>query len=405
MLTKPSTDKLPERSALADEGESALDAFHHRLRRLLRLKRGPDHIQPRDHRQKRQPVQEKTYARAERGHRDAGDQRTHHSRQVELNRIQRYRVGNVFALHQSRNQRLVGRSAERHGRARHEHQDHHVPDLHHLEIHQQRQDEGAGHLDVLRSQQNPAAIDAVGDHAADERKQHDRQISEESEQTQEERGSRTGHFQHQPGLSHALHPRSGGRRERARPHQAEVAVAECLEGALEEFGPAGSLRRRFRCRLRGRCFFHFHYPVPRINDSCASAIASERGYHLQHDSKNEIPESGRCNREKNSDADHQVRQSRIQLIFSGENRRGDHGRHRGLKNACLSDDSFELKCQSRAQHKTRRDQQLVSESERERRQLASPFRKSNLQPDREERKRHKRGRELCQQGIERRQSQ
>jgi hypothetical protein len=65
-----------------------------------------------------------------------------------------------------------------------------VPDLHHFKRDQHGQQERAGHLHVLRSQQHAAAVDAVGDHAADQRKQQNGDLSQEAVEAQHEGRSR-----------------------------------------------------------------------------------------------------------------------------------------------------------------------------------------------------------------------
>ena len=93
-------------------------------------------------------------------------------------------------------------------------------------------DEGGGHLDVLRAEQQPAAIVAIGDDAADEREQQDRQLPEEIVEPEEER--RLGEVEDEPALRDLLHPRADRRGEGAEPEDAEIAVSEGGERALQE---------------------------------------------------------------------------------------------------------------------------------------------------------------------------
>ena len=87
-------------------------------------------------------------------------------------------------------QRLIRRAAERLREAGDERQHQDVPDL----------DDAADtsssasvarrrHLDVLRRQQRPPAIVAIGEHAADEREQDDRQLLQERVEAEVERPS------------------------------------------------------------------------------------------------------------------------------------------------------------------------------------------------------------------------
>ena len=75
--------------------------------------------------------------------------------------------------------------------------------------------EGRRHLHVLRPEQQLPAIVAVGDDAADEREEQDRQLAEEVVEPEVERRFRQ--LEDQPALRDLLHPRADGRREGAEP--------------------------------------------------------------------------------------------------------------------------------------------------------------------------------------------
>ena len=81
-----------------------------------------------------------------------------------------------------------------------------------------------GHLDVLRAEQQPAPIVAIGDHAADQREQQDRQLAQEIIEPEEERG--LGEVEDEPALRDLLHPGADGRGEGPEPQDAEIAVAK-----------------------------------------------------------------------------------------------------------------------------------------------------------------------------------
>src|SRR5579864_2530277 len=102
------------------------------------------------------------------------------------------------------------------------------------EIKQHGQDAGRSDLGVLRDEQHLAAVAAVGDDAADQRKQNDRRLSEEGVEAQIERVLRES--VNQPGLGHRLHPTADARSAGAQPEQAEIAIGEGLEDAIAKRG-------------------------------------------------------------------------------------------------------------------------------------------------------------------------
>jgi hypothetical protein len=137
----------------------------------------PQHRQGLNDDQKRERVEEETrvhrlrFAVApfpEGGQRHAEGERTEHARDVELNRIERDGVRQIFLVDERWNQRLVRRSAERLGAAGDERQRQHVPDLDDAQKHQQREGGRGRHLHDLRHQQRAATVVAIGEHAADQ---------------------------------------------------------------------------------------------------------------------------------------------------------------------------------------------------------------------------------------------
>ena len=110
-----------------------------------------------------------------------------------------------------------------------------------------REDEQGGererrrHLDVLRSEQQLPAIVPIGDDAADEREEQDRQLAEEVVEPQVERGLRQ--LEDEPALRHLLHPRADGGGEGAEPEHPEIAIGECREGPVQKGGAKGRRRR------------------------------------------------------------------------------------------------------------------------------------------------------------------
>ena len=86
-----------------------------------------------------------------------------------------------------------------------------------------RQRERRKRLHELRPGQQPPAIVPIGDDAADQHEQQDRQLAQEAVEPQIE--VRVGEIEDEPALRVALHPRADGGGERGEPQNAVVAMA------------------------------------------------------------------------------------------------------------------------------------------------------------------------------------
>ena len=148
--------------------------------------------------------------------------------------------GQILLLHERRNERLVRRAAEGLAEPRDEREQQDRGDVHLAEVHQRRQRERRCHLYELRSDQHAAAVVAIGDDAADEREQEDRELPEEVVEAQVERG--IGQLEDEPRLGHLLHPVPDRRGESPEPQDAEIAVVERGEGPADD-GVQGFGRR------------------------------------------------------------------------------------------------------------------------------------------------------------------
>ena len=115
--------------------------------------------------------------------------------------------------------------------------------VHVLGEHEQREREGGGHLHVLRSEQQLPAIVPIGDDAADEREEQDRQLAEEVVEPEVE-ASDLRELEDEPALRDLLHPGADRRGERPEPEHREIAVGERGERALQESRAKGGRRRR-----------------------------------------------------------------------------------------------------------------------------------------------------------------
>ena len=228
---------------MPDVGQPALHLGAHggggRVRDVLHVQRD-ERV---DDDQKRQRVHQETEIHrlwlvvappGEHGDRGAEQQRPEHARDVELDRVERDRVRQVFLVDERGNERLVRRAAECLREARDEGQDQDVPDLDHAEEHQQGQRAGGAHLDVLRGQERPAAITPVGEHTADEREEHDRQLLQERVEAEEKRG--VCQREDEPVLRNDLHPGPDARGAGPEPLDAEIAVGEGRQHPPQRLG-------------------------------------------------------------------------------------------------------------------------------------------------------------------------
>src|SRR5579863_7425912 len=93
--------------------------------------------------------------------------------------------------------------------------------------HQDREQRRAPHLHVLRDEQNLPALDAVGDHAADQREQENGNAAEKLVESEQKR--RMAQTIDEPALRHDLHPSANAGRAGAEPHEPEVSILKSLE--------------------------------------------------------------------------------------------------------------------------------------------------------------------------------
>ena len=160
-------------------------------------------------------------------------ERAKHARDVELDRVERDGVGQILLVDERRDERLIRGAAERLGETGRERQDEDVPDLHDAEEHEEGQRGRRHHLDVLRRHQRLSSIAAVGQHAADEHEEHERQALEESVEAEEK--GRSGQRLNHPVLRRHLRPRADARCAGAKPLDAKIAVSEGGERPTKRF--------------------------------------------------------------------------------------------------------------------------------------------------------------------------
>ncbi len=108
------------------------------------------------------------------GHGQAAQRGAEHARHVELRRVQRNRVGQVFARNQLRHQRLIAGRVQRHGHAGQQRQPRDFLRVNQFGRSQASHDERRDHHQRLRGHQQFAVIHVVGDYAPDQREKQDR---------------------------------------------------------------------------------------------------------------------------------------------------------------------------------------------------------------------------------------
>jgi hypothetical protein len=126
-----------------------------------------------------------------------------------------------------------------------------VPHLDDVEEHQHGQHAGRRHLQVLRRHEGAPPVVAIGEDAADQREQDDRQLLQERVEAQEER--RIRQRDDQPVLRHDLHPRADARGAAPNHCTRKVAIGERGEHPPHRAGPDRRRGRRHGFRGRSGC--------------------------------------------------------------------------------------------------------------------------------------------------------
>src|ERR1700726_4738228 len=95
---------------------------------------------------------------------------------------------------------------------------------------QHRQYKSAEHLNVLRIEQQPLPVQAVGKDTTDKRKEHDGQLPEEEIQAKVKRI--LGEIVDEPALCELLHKCANCGNTRSQPHDPKITVSKCSEDAI-----------------------------------------------------------------------------------------------------------------------------------------------------------------------------
>src|SRR6266700_2895341 len=95
---------------------------------------------------------------------------------------------------------------------------------------QHSQYKSAEHLNVLRIEQQPLPVQAVGKYTADKRKEHDWQLPQEEIQAKVKRI--LGEIVDKPALCELLHKCTNGGNTRPQPHDPEITVSKRSEYSI-----------------------------------------------------------------------------------------------------------------------------------------------------------------------------
>ncbi len=167
-----------------------------------------------------------------RGNHEPAERRARDRGGLDRDRVQTDRVGQHVARHEGRQERLSRGQVERPGgrTARGQHVDR--PHRREPAQRQHGQDGGEDRHQRLRDHHQPAAVERVGRHAADQRKEENRADAHEPDQPECERAAIVGNEQrHVPEHGRRLHEAAGEGQQQAPPEQAEVTVSKGGEHA------------------------------------------------------------------------------------------------------------------------------------------------------------------------------
>jgi len=129
-------------------------------------------------------------------------------------------------------QRLPDRNVERCHGSGEEGQQRHLPELDLLEPGQREQHQGEEHCGALGPEQGLAPRDPIGRHSRDQTEEQDRQVAQESDESEMKR--RVGKAQDEPALGHELHPRPRERDNLAEPEQPKIPVPQRAKRARRD---------------------------------------------------------------------------------------------------------------------------------------------------------------------------
>ena len=177
-----------------------------------------------DERHKTHGVQIEAPGRAERAERQTREHGTHRPRQVELRRIQRHRVHQVFPLDQVRVKRLVSGVIERGGEPSQQANKQDFIHADDFEGSEHGEDERQQHHVGLSVEHQLAPVQPVGDGATGKGKKKRGRLGEKPVQPQKER--RVCHQQYHPAERQVLHPSPDVREEIPAPEQRKIPRAK-----------------------------------------------------------------------------------------------------------------------------------------------------------------------------------
>jgi hypothetical protein len=205
-----------------------------------------NHAERNDGREERKSVESEAPGFAELGKGLSGERGADGNGKIELDGVQGDGVRHVFAFDERGDERLIGGSSEGLGKTGDERETKNLPDLNVVGGDQNGEDGGRGHLQILRTEKDSTALEAVGDDSADEGEEEDRDSAEELVESEKE--CRMAEPVDEPALRHDLHPGANAGSASTDPHEAKIAIFKCFEDPPNH--PIVSMRLRARYHAR-----------------------------------------------------------------------------------------------------------------------------------------------------------
>ena len=189
-----------------------------------------DHDERNDDCNKGDAVQSETPRRAEEGIRQAAESRADDACKIELDRVHRNRIGKVLQVPPASAKAPNKRVRQRTARGQPRKTGSGLPDRDGVGGEQHCQYKGAGHLNVLRIEQHPLPVQAVGEDPTDKRKENDGQLPQEEIQPKVK--GILGEVVDKPALCELLHKCTNGGNARSQPHDPEITVSKRSEDSI-----------------------------------------------------------------------------------------------------------------------------------------------------------------------------
>src|ERR1019366_9437325 len=158
---------------------------------------------------------------------------------IDHRRVEAHGIANLARTHHLANERLARRILEAIVEAEHDREHADLPEQHHVEHHEETEDQRLRRHQRLQHDHQPSLVDTIGDDAAVGPEDQHRQRLEREHET--DRRGRVGQGEDQPGLSDRLHPRPDQRCALPEEEAAEIRYGQCRERAPSDRADAAPL--------------------------------------------------------------------------------------------------------------------------------------------------------------------